>query len=314
MSIVKKQHYVWRHYLRTWADNETIWAFFKELKRVEKPNLMGVAQERYFYKLIDFTEKEEIFLKNFIDKNSPIAVKDLNFDFLNLFTSTGKLKKQLEQNSNPDIDKEKIAEEIRKLEINLMEVTHGKMEALGFKLLEFKSLEELKTILQDDYIFDAIMFLCFQYFRTRPMKNSVIKSFEGDKFEDFAKKAWNILSYTLATTLAKSISLDKNLKFIFIENQTENHFITSDQPIFNILNDKFDKNGEINELELYYPISPVNSIIIHFRPEQKEQFVNLIASDENVEYYNKKVFENSEFYVFAKTEEQLNKMMENYHI
>jgi|GEM_PF-1412102 len=63
-----------------------------------------------------------------IDQCSPAVLKSLNLTFLELFTSTGKLKKQLEQTINPAVDKVKYAEEIRKLEINLMEIAHGKME------------------------------------------------------------------------------------------------------------------------------------------------------------------------------------------
>ena len=307
MSIVKRQHYVWRHYLRAWADNESIWTYLVELDKIERTSLMGVAQERYFYKLVDFTKEEETFLKNFIDKTSPKVVKSLNLDFLNLFTSTSKLKKQLDNTTNITVDKEKYAEEIRKLEINLMEIAHGKMENLGHKLIAYRSLEDLKTIENDDYIFDAIMFICFQYFRTKVMKKSVLKSFDGDRFEELAKKSWNIISYSMATTLARSISLDKNLKFIFIENQTENHFITGDQPVFNILNDKLNDNGKVIDLELYYPLTPKHALTIHFRPDQIEKFENKYADNEMIEFLNKKVLENSDFFVFADSKDLLEK-------
>src|SRR5680860_163315 len=104
MSIVKRQHYVWRHYLKPWADKEYIWTYFKELGKIEKPSLMGVAQEKYFYKLVDISDEDEEYLKKFIERISPKSVKDLNFDFLRLFTFTSKLKKQLEQTTNPIID------------------------------------------------------------------------------------------------------------------------------------------------------------------------------------------------------------------
>jgi len=308
MSIVKRQHYVWRHYLRPWSHNESIWTYFKTLGKIERPSLMGVAEEKYFYKLIDFTDKEEDFLKKYIDKFSPEAVKDLNFDFLKLFTSTSKLKEHLGKNSNPAVDKEKVAEEIKKLEINLMEYAHGKMEALGIRLLQYRNIEDLKTINQDDYIFDAIMFLCFQYMRTKSMRNSALKSFIGGPYEELAKKSWNILSYVTATTLAKNISLDTKLKFTFIENYTTNHFVTCDQPVFNILNDKLDKQGEVIGLELYYPITPNHALTIHFRAEQKDKFEGISADNAMVEFLNKKVFENSEFYLFADTKELLEKI------
>jgi len=265
MSIVKRQHYVWRHYLRPWADNESIWAYLKEPNKIIKSDLMGVAQERYFYKLVDFTDAEENFLEKYIEHSSPQLVKDLNFDFLRLFTSTSKLKKALDATTNPAVDKEKYIEEIRKLEINLMEVGHGKMEALGQKLLTYRSLNDLKTIEQDDYLFDAIMFLCFQYFRTKSMRKSALKSFVGGKYEELANKSWNILSYVTATTLAKNVSLDPKIKFI----------------------------------------SPNHALAIHFRDDQMEKYVNKVADDALVNYLNEKVFDNADYFVFADNEEIL---------
>ena len=308
MSIVKRQHYVWRHYLRPWADKESIWAYLKETDKIIKSDLMGVAQEKYFYKLVDFTAEEEAFLVKYIEHSSPSLVKDLNFDFLRLFTSTGKLKKQLDATTNPAVDKDKYAEEIRKLEINLMEIGHGKMEALGQKLLAYRSLDDLKSLEEKDYLFEAIMFLCFQYFRTKSMRKSALQSFVGGLYEVLADKSWNILSYVTATTLAKNIALDPNIKFIFIENDTANHFITSDQPVFNILNDQTNENGEVTHLEFYYPISPKHALTIHFRDDQVDKFVSKIADDTMINYFNKKVFDNADFFVFADTKDQLDKV------
>src|ERR1700747_697482 len=99
-DLKKRQHYVWRHYLKPWTNEGGIWTYFKDLDKIIKAGLMVVAQEKYFYELIDFTEAEEDFLKNYIDYTCPEVLKPLNFDFLALFTSTSKLKKQLEETRN----------------------------------------------------------------------------------------------------------------------------------------------------------------------------------------------------------------------
>jgi hypothetical protein len=304
-DLKKRQHYVWRHYLRPWADNESIWTYFKELDKIVKPGLMGVAQEKYFYGLVDFTDEELIFLKNFVDTTSPSVLKSLNSDFLTLFTSTTLLKKQLASNTNPKIDREIIASEIRKLEANSMEDAHCIMENLGSKIIQCRSLTDLKELSIDDSHFDAIMFLCFQYFRTKSMRKSALKSFNGDRFEGLADKSWNIISFVLATTLARSISLDKNLRFIFVENNTSIPFITGDQPVFNILNDKLNDDGEAIELELYYPLTTKYALTLHFRPEQIDTFESRLANENQVHYLNKKVFENADYYVFADNKEIL---------
>ena len=137
------------------------------------------------------------------------------------------------------------------------------------------------------------------------MRDSVLKSFKGGNFEEQAEKTWNIISYSMATTLARSISLDPKLKFIFINNKTTNHFITGDQPVFNILKDQTDENGDVTQLELYYPISPKHALIINFRDDQNDKFVDKDADEEMINDLNKKVIENSGFFVFAYTKDQL---------
>lgn len=305
-SVKKRQHYVWRKYLRAWTNDESIWTFFKKLGKIERPGLMGVAQEKYFYKVEDFTEEEETFLINFIASLSPSDdLKEFNLEFFSMFTITNRLKKQLAATKDTFMSREMIEEEIRKLEINLIEDAHCKMEDLGAKLVSYRSFDDLKTITEDDYIFDAIMFLCIQYFRTRNMKEAVLNNFKEKKHEQLMEKSWNILCYVLSTTLAKSISLDPNLKFTFFENKTSTHLMTGDQPVFNILNNKLNDKGQVYELELYYPLTPYHAILLHFDKTQKEQFEEKVADTEQVNYFNQRVFENSEFYLFADTKEQL---------
>lgn len=304
-SIKKQQHYVWRDYLRPWADNEKIWTYFKQLDKIERPNLMGVAQERYFYKLVDFTEDEELFLKLFIENISHPSVKDFNLDFLTMFTINNKLKKSLAETKNPFVDRTYIEEEIRKIEINIMEDAHCKMEEMGAKLIKYRSFEELKTILNENYYHEGLMFLCFQYFRTQKMRKAVLLQYKGTKHEDLMEKSWNILSYAFATTVTSSIVLDTRLKFVFIENKTDVHFITGDQPVFNILGDKLNEKGNVIDLELYYPLTPKQALSIHFRTDTTEQFECKSADIAMIDYLNKKVFENSDYYIFANTKEQL---------
>jgi Protein of unknown function (DUF4238) len=305
MSKVKQQHYVWRHYLRSWANDEIIWAYFKRIGKIEKSNLMGVAQERYFYKLIDLTESEELFLKNYIDKNSPHAVKDLNFDFLRLFTYPYRSKKQFEKNPFLFVDKELFDKEIEEIEINLMEWAHGEMESFGHKILKYRTLDDLKTIENDNNLFEAILFLCFQFVRTKNMKNSALSYFKGKSSKELAQKTWSILSYVTATSLAYKIVSHPNLKFVFLENKSTNFFITGDQPVFNLLVDKVNENCDVLDLEFYYPITPSHALLVHFRNDQGDKFLNQSADEILIGYLNKKVFENSDFFVFANNKEQL---------
>lgn len=312
-DIKKRQHYVWRYYLRAWAKDERIWTYFKELNKVQQPSLMAVGQEKYFYKLIDLADNEEQFLKKLIEHISPASVRELNLTFFDMFTSAYKLKKSLEKSSLNDTDKDKLAKDIHLLENNLMEDAHCKIEALGRDLLNCKNIDELKTLAdnEDEGLLDAIMFLSFQYFRTSVRKKAVIEGFKNDlvHFQELAKKTWNIVSYCMSTKFARNISIDPKTRFVFIDNQTDTGFITCDQPIFNMLADVVDENGDVTELELYYPLSPKTALIIHFRDDQTERFINEIIDVEKVEYLNGKVLEHADFFVFADNKEQLDKLI-----
>jgi hypothetical protein len=140
------------------------------------------------------------------------------------------------------------------------------------------------------------------------MRNAALQSFMGTAYEELANKSWNILCYVTATTLAKSISLNPGLKFIFHENYTTENFITCDQPVFNILNDKVDENGEVIDLELYYPLSPQHALSIHFRNDQPEKYVSNNADKAQIDFSNKKVIENADFYAFADSKAQLERL------
>jgi hypothetical protein len=60
-QLKKKQHYVWKEYLKPWCLNRRIFTYLKSLKKPIFSSLDGVAQERYYYSLAEFTIEEERF-------------------------------------------------------------------------------------------------------------------------------------------------------------------------------------------------------------------------------------------------------------
>jgi Protein of unknown function (DUF4238) len=303
-ELKKRQHYVWRKYLRAWADKEKIWSFLKDQNKVIKPDLMGVAQEKYFYELIEFTDDEEKLLKEYIEKTSHKSVRELNLDFFRAFTAHYKLRRNfniIDERLNPEQRKE-IEEKIREFEVNMMEDSHGIFENLGTKLTNCRSLEDLNLLNDPDEYYNALMFLTFQYLRTKKRKIAIIRSFKGEKFP--AEKFWNIISHVMATNIARNLSFDPNLRIRLFENFTNENFITNDQPIFNIC-DEEDENGNVINLELYYPLSPNHAILIHFDTQQKTKLEEIKITESVVKYFNELMIQNAEQFIFANNENQL---------
>lgn len=112
------------------------------------------------------------------------------------------------------------------------------------------------------------------------------------------------MTFILAFNMARAISLDKNRKIILLKNKTELNFITGDQPSFNI-NTDLNEEGLPKNLELYYPISPKIALLINFIPKL-DQFTEKEISIDDVNTYNFKLLENSDFFVFGINQNQLN--------
>lgn len=309
-TIKKRQHYVWRQYLRSWTDSESIWTCFKQFNKVEKTSLMGIAQEKYFYKLIDLNDDEEEFLRKYLDHTCHPSVKGLCMDFLNGFTSHTKLKKHLEETNTSETNKEFLKSEIRKLEINLMEDVHGRFESNGSEFIAVRNIDDLKALRGSDAFYNSMIFLCVQYFRTNSMKQSVKLSFQREgKFEEMAGKFWNIVSFSMALNVARNISLDPKTSFTIYENISDQKFLTCDQPVFNLKNEELDEEGNVKDLEFYYPLTPTHAILIHFQESETKYFHEKLT-EERVTFLNKKVVQNSHLFVFGNDEQQMRNLIE----
>lgn len=297
-TLVQRQHYVWRKYLGAWAESEKIWTLVKDQNKIIRTDLMNVAQERYFYKLTDITEFEEKFLKETISRSHP-TLKGLQNDFLLAFTIHTALRKVFEKNPS-----DKIQQQLKEIEINSMEKAHGLMENSGHKLVECRSFEDITFLKDPDSKNDAIMFLCFQYFRTKKMKGSVLGKMIGNS-QFNPENVWNIMSFLMATNVSMNVALNPKLRFLFLNNETDQNFLTTDQPVINTLGDKVDENGDIIELEFYYPLSPKLALIIDFKNENNSQFQYILTNSDMVTWFNRKLLEHSDNFVFSIKKEQL---------
>lgn len=303
-TIKKRQHYVWRNYLRGWADKKDhIWALKKDEGKILHLELMGVAQEKYFYRVHELTEPEIDFMRQFINEETPMVVQGFCFDLLNGYIIVKKLKSSLSSMSVVDKD---IEEEVHRSEINMFEDIHCMFEGFGEEILQCKSIEDLQSMEDEDWD-AALTFMMFQYVRTKNMRTSVVSGFNEDniRWGTLMDKAWPLMSAIQAITMGRNLSIDTTIKFKLLDNKTTSHFLTTDQPIINYVGDILDNKGYAKKLELYYPISPQIALYIHFNVEQSEKFVVEDIGKEQVEQYNRKMIDNSQMWVFSDTQEQL---------
>ena len=304
-KLQKSQHYVWREYLRAWAPNEYIWTYFNKSRKTLQPNITGVAQENYFYELIEISSQEEIQLKEFIESMVDPSIMDLCSDFISAFTMPSKLKRIFK----PHLTDEFTASHgiFREMEVNTMEKAHGIFEKAGAKFIKCRSIQELQSFMEvEDNYFNTMLFICFQYFRTKKIKENILRDIDSKKFPLI--KFWNIISFCMAIQLTKSLSLDPRVIFIVFKSY-KIPFLTCDQPAFNLKEEELNEKGKVKNFELYYPLSPDTAIVMQIANQPTEKFKEVQINPSMANYFNKIVIEKSRDFVFSSNQEQLNELL-----
>ncbi len=284
----KKQHYVWRKYLRAWATNEKI-ACLRDGVLFES-NLEGVAQERYFYKLKELTSEDLNFIKVFaIDQARPHLQK-LHKNFIKDYGLVFKLRERVEKvGSSPEIDKE-LDEAIH----NLEEELHSGIETAGYDYLECVLKEDLSFYSDVDKSAQFLYFLAVQYMRTKRMKQTVLNTIKklNPSYEAQFERTWNLLSHVFAINIGASIYAERSkFNMILLKNNSPKEFITADQPVINsYVQDGIPTPPE--KVEFYYPVSPRLAVLIT-EDEKKAGMKCSDLNEDDVNIYNKLMVENS---------------------
>ncbi|MDL5246381.1 DUF4238 domain-containing protein [Leptospira weilii] len=273
------QHYVWRWYLDSWKNKKVIYCNRKGV--IFETNPRNIASEREFYAIPTLSEKEYNFIFDAFIKNSKPPLRDMNEKWLKLFFTSSELKPELSKN-----------EEFNNLEENL----HSEIEN---DLSPF-----IGRIKQRDYsfLFDAEKYITFvtsishQYFRTKKMRDRMVSNLKEAKSFN-AGEIVPVMRSIFATTFAFSI-VKMNLHFTFLQSEGECRFIAGDQPLINTFATGKASNEEIQELELYYPISPNLALLINVKDE-RTKFTEKKITEEEVRKFNNHIWQQSHESTFA---------------
>jgi len=288
----RRHHYVWRHYLSSWATNEAIWCH--RSGKVFNANLMNVGQERDFYSVQKLSPEELQFLKLLITK--PYGEMDalINEGWIETFQNLFKLKELCEER---EINDEKILLLVNTAIHNLEEDYHS--------LIEGDSIQYLDALLNDDASFyqdsdKAIGFLYFislQYMRTKKVQENVVGSISNN-LKINIKNIWPILRHVYATQIAKSIYVERHdYPLILLKNPTGAPLLTGDQPIINTFASKVRMTSEVKEIEFYYPISKDTAVLI--TNNKKYCSTRYILNYDEVCFYNNALIACSHEQVFS---------------
>ncbi|MDY7037635.1 MAG: DUF4238 domain-containing protein [Thermodesulfobacteriota bacterium] len=150
-----------------------------------------------------------------------------------------------------------------------------------------------------------IYFLTNQYFRTKNIRDSVHRHLDGIAPEGVSiERAWPIMRHIFTTCAGFHLYAKRSeYNLVILNNESDLDLITSDQPVQNV--HAAGRLGElIDEVELYYPISPRRAVIISndikYTGKREEPM-----SPVSVSYFNSVVVKSAYEQVFTRTAECL---------
>lgn len=261
----RRQHYVWRKYLEPWTvkkgKSRQLWCLRRGTKAPIFTETKNVGVERDFYRLLDLQAGDIDFVRAiaFGPKTNP-KLRELNEGWISQFELFLGLQRAAKDHPNAS---EALLKALDEQMIEFQENAYSGMEARAVGQLAALQAGDVQFFDDCDEAVDFSYFLAHQYFRTKAIRDRIRETFpkQGDK--DRFDRTWPLFRYVFATNVGYSIFADrKALKLQVLQAAPNMEFITGDQPAVNTYGAFVTPNTVLDELELYYPVSPTRAAIL----------------------------------------------------
>lgn len=332
IKIKHKQHYVFQAYLKNWATNDQIWCCRNKNNRF-LTNTINIAQERNFYRVKDLNTDEEKFILMFLHnqpqeiidimrKHMEIYRKPLSWQqgvkgFNSAIKSTFYKNRPIPKNVN---DAFIYVERFAEAAVNdMIEDIYCDEEGELITMLNLLTQGDVSFYYQPyhkpDMLFDDskrafLYYVCSQHFRTKAARSRLIEGLndviKDDMLKNFGINNNNLrpehMTYHILWFIAGRVAdvlYDKNAHLTLLHNKTDIPFITTDQPIINLMADYQDITDQASDILYYYPISSQLAITINDNNIDDE----IVLTREEVDEYNKALISASYECVFSNSKE-----------
>lgn len=259
----KQQHYIWKHYLRSWSCDNKIWC--KREGRIFRTSLENIGQKRFFYKADKLNSFERGIVENFIS-NRHSSTHELSWSTFNIYSLSSEGDDYIQKNA--------------------LEEYHTGIEQSAIKTMASLRQKDMSWLKCKQSKIHFSQFLGVQYSRTNrnhsSMSNALStlsKEFPKYKGKLNPEKVAKVFAMLMGDVIGNWIYSSGH--FSLIENNTELDFITGDQPLFNLAMKEKGSIEPPKDFNLYYPLTPNLALLI-----SKEAQANKELSTKEVEGYN----------------------------
>jgi hypothetical protein len=291
--LKKKQHYVFRGYLKQWAPNGQI--YYLREGQVFASSLEGIACERFFYRIEDLNQHELEFIEKVMIAPTVEPARTLQRSFLEYHTKASQLKKVVD-GVHPALVR--VIDEFIK---NGTEDYHQQIEDNLLKYIDEMLVGKTGFYLDAGQAAKFIFALAMQFTRTKQLRETAVAQMGYEYHNCDTRRIMTVLSPLMAISLGLSLYRDRSqFKLFVIDNDTGTPFITGDQPIINIQAVHTGKPPE--KLEFFYPLSPKRAMFMVESTSTRDDFAMSAISVNN---YNMMIVKNSWEQVYSDSSEYL---------
>lgn len=316
MEKTRKQHYVFQSYIKAWVPNndKAVWCICNNKVCQMQPKNVGYKKDFYRLECPNDTERQIISALSTIypPSGQKEIIKHIK-DILNYFAFSDcaaalaaalcSVDASVDASTACKLKEQNIKKELDAGRNNIAEQFYGKSE--GALMETFRKAFNNKPLFSDNKSKQELFLnICIQYFRTKAIRDDISKCIKEyinksaiDKKAVSVKNVFNMLIWPAPGLLADNL-LANNFNVHVVQNTTNIHLITSDQPVINLSAD-YSCCIEPKNLELYYPISPTMAIFI----DKSDDRSNLNRPD-YVNELNKKMITAASNFIITSSEKQ----------
>lgn len=253
----RRQHHVWKAYLRAWATNDQIYVL--QDRKVRLSNINDVAVQRDFYRLNNLTPEDVEHIRKLWIEPSARHSHKLHEQTLQMFATWPAMKRALEAMGPAALPA--LVEMVEERMQNAEEDYHAGIESGVARFIEAARNGDFSFYDKTENAAALSHFMAVQHFRTAAMRNRVTARVKDAMGIDMSR-TWNVVAHIFAANVGFSIFTDRKRRpMALLENRSDIPFIASDQPTVNLLGGSSDDKPPAY-FALYYPVSPRYALLM----------------------------------------------------
>lgn len=228
--------------------------------------------------MFDLTDAEKNYLEHVIRSLPNAWARDTCRLFVKIFTFGEELRRQLDKPGLKEEERTEIEQKIEYVERSIVELYHGAIEHEGDPLLARLRSRDASFWDNEKESCAFAAFIATQYLRTAKMRDVFINISRPPSVN--LERVWPILHQFKTTEIGAALHEARSrYRAIIIENATQIHFITGDQPVINL-------NPTNIDMKLYYPITPTCALLLTADPFEHPRSVSI----REAEWLNREIY------------------------